>query len=64
MTGSQQYQVAPTLLPSSHLLPDMQKETTCIKVTKETRDQLATLGTLKDNYDSVIRRLIQNGGPQ
>lgn len=62
MIGSQQYQVAPTLLSSRILLPYMQKTLTSIKISKETRDNLATLGTLKDSYDTVITKLIEKSG--
>lgn len=62
MIGSPKSQVVPSLLLSIQILPPMQKELTSIKISKETRDNLATLGTLKDSYDTVISRLIEKSG--
>lgn len=34
-------------------------DSTTVKIKKETRDQLAELGTKKETYDQIIQRLIE-----
>lgn len=38
----------------------LQGEVTCIKVTKDTRQKLAKLGSKGDTYENVINTLLEN----
>jgi len=35
-------------------------QTTTIRITKETRDQLALLGSKKDTYDNIIQKILES----
>ena len=39
------------------------KDTTCIQVSKETRDLLATMGAKNDSYEDIIKGLMDFKSP-